>query len=184
MGKKTQKMGNAHPTKEWKDMLGVQVTEDSLWELTKDYNSYLNHNNGLTISTDPLNLSGLNTKRDSGIAAPRALGISTETREKNVKEKKAKKKANVVRINLNIKTKKQIHKSRLVELKAPPKHNNAVYSSRRNITIRAAVKALKRDLNNYRRDLVPLALKRLNAYRVYKNNNKWANRKEAKKILS
>ena len=63
MGKKTQPMGKAHPTKEWKDMLGVQVTEDSLWELTKDYNSYLNHNNGLTISTDPLNLSGLNTKR-------------------------------------------------------------------------------------------------------------------------
>ena len=92
MGKKTQPMGKAHPTKEWKDMLGVQVTEDSLWELTKDYNSYLNHNNGLTISTDPLNLSGLNTKRDSGIAAPRALGISTEIREKNVKEKKAKKK--------------------------------------------------------------------------------------------
>ena len=101
-----------------------------------------------------------------------------------LEKKKPKKKANVVRINLNIKTKKQIPKSRLVELKGVPKHNNAVYSSRRNITIRAAVKALKRDLNNYRRDLVPLALKRLNAYRVYKNNNKWANRKEAKKILA
>jgi hypothetical protein len=42
---------------------------------------------------------------------------------------------------------------------------------------------LKRDLGNYRRDLVPVALKRLNNYRVYKNNNKWNNRKEAKKNI-
>ena len=87
MGKKTQKMNKPKPTKAWKDDLGTQVTEDSLWELTKDYTSYLNHNHGLTISTDPLNLSGLNYKRDSGIAVPHALGISTEVKERNVKEK-------------------------------------------------------------------------------------------------
>ena len=184
MGKKTQKMNKPKPTKAWKDDLGTQVTEDSLWELTKDYTSYLNHNHGLTISTDPLNLSGLNYKRGSGIAAPHALGISTEVKERNVKEKKTKKKAPVVRVCLNIKTKKQIPKKKLVELKELPTNNNAVYSSRRNITIRAAVKALKRDLGNYRRDLIPVALKRLNAYRVYKNNNKWNNRKESKKIIS
>ena len=182
MGKKTQKMNKPKPTKPWKDDLGTQVTEDSLWELTKDYSSYLNHNHGLTISTDPLNLSGLNYKRDSGIAVPHALGISTEVKERNVKEKKLKKKAPVVRICLNIKTKRQIPKKKLVELKELPTNNNAVYSSRRNITIRAVVKALKRDLGNYRKDLLPLALKRLNAYRIYKNNNKWNNRKEAKKI--
>lgn len=181
MGKKKQEMGKPKPTKEWKDLPGCQVTEDSLWELTKDYSSYLNHNHGLTISTDPLNLSGLNTKRDSGVAAPRALGIVTVTKERNVKQKKAKKKAPVVRINLNIKTKRQLPKNKLVEIKAPPVENNLVYSTRKNITVRAAVKALKRDLNNYRRDLVPIALKRLNCYRVYKNNNKWGNRKEAKK---
>ena len=183
MGKKTQKMNKPKPTKAWKDDLGTQVTEDSLWELTKDYTSYLNHNHGLTISTDPLNLSGLNYKRDSGIAAPHALGISTEVKERNVKQKKQKKKAPVVRVCLNIKTKKQIPKKKLVELKELPTNNNAVYSSRRNITIRAAVKALKRDLGNYRRDLVPVALKRLNNYRVYKNNNKLNNRKEAKKNI-
>ena len=183
MGKKTQKMNKPKPTKAWKDDLGTQVTEDSLWELTKDYTSYLNHNHGLTISTDPLNLSGLNYKRDSGIAAPHALGISTEVKERNVKQKKQKKKAPVVRVCLNIKTKKQIPKKKLVELKELPINNNAVYSSRRNITIRAVVKALKRDLGNYRRDLVPVALKRLNNYRVYKNNNKWNNRKEAKKNI-
>ena len=184
MGKKKQEMGKPKPTKEWKDLPGCQVTEDSLWELTKDYSSYLNHNHGLTISTDPLNLSGLNTKRDSGVAAPRALGIVTVTKERNVKQKKAKKKAPVVRINFNIKTKRQLPKNKLVELNAPPVENNLVYSTRKNITVRAAVKALKRDLNNYRRDLVPIALKRLNCYRVYKNNNKWNNRKEAKKIIS
>ena len=183
MGKKTQKMNKPKPTKAWKDDLGTQVTEDSLWELTKDYTSYLNHNHGLTISTDPLNLSGLNYKRDSGIAAPHALGISTEVKERNVKQKKQKKKAPVVRVCLNIKTKKQIPKKKLVELKELPTNNNAVYSSKRNITIRAVVKALKRDLGNYRRDLVPVALKRLNNYRVYKNNNKWNNRKEAKKNI-
>ncbi len=183
MGKKTQKMNKPKPTKAWKDDLGTQVTEDSLWELTKDYTSYLNHNHGLTISTDPLNLSGLNYKRDSGIAAPHALGISTEVKERNVKQKKQKKKAPVVRVCLNIKTKKQIPKKKLVELKELPINNNAVYSSRRNITIRAVVKALKRDFGNYRRDLVPVALKRLNNYRVYKNNNKWNNRKEAKKNI-
>jgi hypothetical protein len=183
MGKKTQKMNKPKPTKPWKDELGTQVTEDSLWELTKDYTSYLNHNHGLTISTDPLNLSGLNDKRDSGIAAPHALGISTEVKERNVKQKKQKKKAPVVRVCLNIKTKKQIPKKKLVELKELPTNNNAVYSSRRNITIRAVVKALKRDFGNYRRDLVPVALKRLNNYRVYKNNNKWNNRKEAKKNI-
>ncbi len=183
MGKKKQEMGKSKPTKPWKDLPGCQVTEDSLWELTRDYSSYLNHNHGLTISTDPLNLSGLNTKRDSGVSCPRALGIVTVTKERNVKEKKTKKKAPVVRINLNIKTKRQLPKSKLVELKSEPVENNLVYSTRKNITVRAVVKALKRDLNNYRRDLVPLALKRLNCYRVYKNNNKWNNRKEAKKIL-
>ena len=183
MGKKKQEMGKPKPTKEWKDLPGCQVTEDSLWELTKDYSSYLNHNHGLTISTDPLNLSGLNTKRDSGVAAPRALGISTVTKERNIKEKKTKKKAPVVRINLNIKTKRQLPKNKLVELKSEPLENNLVYSTRKNVTVRAVVKALKRDLNNYRRDLVPVALKRLNCYRVYKNNNKWNNRKEAKKNI-
>ena len=98
------------------------------------------------------------------------------------KKKKTKKKAPVVRVCLNIKTKKQIPKKKLVELNGNPSNNNCVYSSRKKITIRAAVKALKRDLGNYRKDLLPLALKRLNAYRIYKNNNKWNNRKEAKKI--
>ena len=97
-------------TKAWKDVPGKQVSEDSLWEMTKKYNSFLNKNHGLTISTDPLNLTGVNTKRDSGVSAVRALGITTEIDDRNVKEKKQKKKAPVVRFNLNIKTKKKFLK--------------------------------------------------------------------------
>ena len=37
--------------------------------------------------------------------------------------------------------------------------NHCIQSIRKNITIRAIVKTLKRDLNNYRSDLVPIASK-------------------------
>ena len=172
-------------TKAWKDVPGAQVSEDSLWEMTKKYNSFLNKNHGLTISTDPLNLTGVNTKRDSGVSAVRALGITTEIDERNVKEKKQKKKAPVVRFNLNIKTKKKIPKSKLVSLKdKEPENNNVVYGSNKNVTLRAIIKSLKRDLKNYRKDLVPVALKKVKRLSAYKLKNKWANRLEAKKIKS
>ena len=172
-------------TKAWKDFPGAQVSEDSLWEMTKKYNSFLNKNHGLTISTDPLNLTGVNTKRDCGVSAVRALGISTEVKERTVKEKKAKKKAPVVRFNLNIKTKKKIPKSKLVSLKdKEPENNNVVYGSNKNVTLRAIIKSLKRDLKNYRKDLVPVALKKVKKLGTYKLKNKWANRQEAKKIKS
>ena len=172
-------------TKAWKDVPGKQVSEDSLWEMTKKYNSFLNKNHGLTISTDPLNLTGVNTKRDSGVSAVRALGITTEIDERNVKEKKKKKKAPVVRFNLNIKTKKKIPKSKLVSLKdKEPENNNVVYGSNKNVTLKAIIKSLKRDLKNYRKDLVPVALKKVKRLSAYKLKNKWANRLEAKKIKS
>jgi hypothetical protein len=172
-------------TKAWKDFPGAQVSEDSLWEMTKKYNSFLNKNHGLTISTDPLNLTGINTKRDCGVSAVRALGIETEVNERNVKEKKQKKKADVVRFNLNIKTKKKLPKNRLVALKdKEPSNNNVVYGGNKNVTLRAIVKSLKRDLKNYRKDLVPVALKKVKRLSAYKLKNKWANRLEAKKIKS
>ena len=173
-------------TKAWKDVPGKQVSEDSLWEMTKKYNSFLNKNHGLTISTDPLNLTGINTKRDSGVSAVRALGITTEIDDRNVKEKKQKKKAPVVRFNLNIKTKKKIPKKKLVSLKdkEEPENNNVVYGSNKNVTLKAIIKSLKRDLKNYRKDLVPVALKKVKRLSAYKLKNKWANRLEAKKIKS
>ena len=174
--------GSKKPTKAWKDLPGTQVTEDSLWEMTKNYTSYLTKNHDLTLSTDPLNLTNRNTKRDSGICAVHALGISFEAKERTVKEKKVKKKLPVIRMNFRIKTKRQIPKTRLVDVKGKPKNNYCVYSERKDITIRAVVKALRRDLHCYRRDLVSDALKKLNLLRNYKLKNKWEYRRELKKL--
>ena len=91
--------------KEWKELPPCQVSDALLWEATKNYTSYLTKNNGLTLSTDPLNLTGLNTKKDSGVAASRALGVDIVVSDRTVKVKKAKKKMPVARFNLNIKTK-------------------------------------------------------------------------------
>ena len=147
--------------KEWKELPPCQVSDALLWEATKNYTSFLTKNHGLTLSTDPLNLTGKNTKKDSGVCATRALGIEFDTVEKNVKVKKAKKKAPVLRFSLNVKTKKVIPKKKCVELKEKPTTNHCVYSSTRNVPIRALTKTVKRDLNNYRRDLVPTALRKL-----------------------
>ena len=153
--------------KEWKELPAAQVSDSLLWEATKNYTSFLTKSNGLTLSLDPMNLTGLNTKKDSGIASVRALGIDYDISERNVKYKKKKEKRPVVRFNLNIKTKKLIPKKKCVELKErEPITNHCVYSQRNFITIRAIVKALRRDLHNYRRDLVHTALRRL--YKLYR----------------
>ena len=78
--------------KEWKELPPCQVSDALLWEATKNYTSFITKNNGLTLSTDPLNLSGKNTKKDSGIASQRALGVEFDISDRNIKVKKAKKK--------------------------------------------------------------------------------------------
>jgi hypothetical protein len=174
--------GQRKPTKAWKDLPGTQVTEDSLWEMTKNYTCYLTKNHDLTLSTDPLNITNRNTKRDSGICAVHALGISFEAKERNIKVKKVKKKASVIRIHFRVKTKRQLPKTRLVDVKGKPKTNYCIYSERKDITVNAVVKALRRDLRCYRRDLVSDALKKLNLLRTYKLRNKWEHRRELKKL--
>lgn len=168
----------------WKTLPYQQVSDDTLWDLTRRWNCYLVQNHGLTLSKDPLNLTGLNLKRDSGLANTKALGVDTEVSERKVREKKAKKKAKVVRFTLRIKTKRQIPKKRLVALpaKAEPTSNNLVFSERRRVPARAIVKALQRDLSQYRRDLVPLAIRRLRKLIRYKRRNRSANKAEAKKL--
>ena len=164
--------------KEWKELPPCQVSDALLWEATKNYTSYIIKNNGIVLSTDPLNLSGKNTKKDSGVAPVRALGIDFSLEDRNVKVKKAKKKLPVARFNLNIKTKKVIPKKKCVELKEEPSTNHCVYSSTRDVPIRALVKTVKRDLNNYRRDLVPSALRKL--YVLYKFKKHVKHPKKAK----
>ena len=161
--------------KEWKELPAVQVSDGLLWEVTKNYTSYIIKNNGLTLSSDPLNLTKLNTKKDSGIVPRRALGVDYDISERNVKYKKKKEKRPVMRFNLNIKTKRLIPKKKCVEIKeAEPTFNHCVYSTSKNITIRAIVKILKRDLHNYRRDLVPTALRKLYVLYRFKKFNKHA----------
>ena len=48
--------------KEWKELPACQVSDALLWETTKNYTSYIIKNNGLILSSDPLNLTKLNTK--------------------------------------------------------------------------------------------------------------------------
>lgn len=171
-------------TNAWITLPIHQATDDLLWEMTRCYNSYLVKDHGVTLSRDPLNLTGLNTKRDSGIACSKAIGIGINVNEQKVKEKKAKKKANVVKFALRLKTKRVIPKKRLVALKegTAPHANFAVYTESTRITARAIAKALNRNLAGYRKDLLPLAVRRLRKLNKFKNNNKNKNRSEAKKV--
>ena len=150
-----------------------QASGDTIWELTRNNNGFLISNQGHTFSRDPLNLTGLNTKRDSGLANTHALGIGHEAVQSQWRTKDAKVKGKKIRFSLRIKTKRLIPRRRLVALKADqlPLHNNTVYSERRRLAYRPIVKALQRDLQNYRRDLVPLALRRVAALQKFKRRN-------------
>ena len=168
--------------KEWKELPPCQVSDALLWEATKNYTSFITKNNGLTLSTDPLNLTGRNTKKDSGIASSRAIGADFDISDRNIKVKKTKKKAPVIRFSLNIKTKHVIPKKNCKELQKEPTTNHCVYSCTRDLPVRALVKTVKRDLVNYRRDLVPTALRKLYVlYRFKKNNKRPRRDKKSKK---
>lgn len=167
--------------KQWKTLAAEQASPDALWEITRNYTSYLIRAQDLTLSRDPLNLTGLNLKRDSGIANTRAIGIGINAHERKVREKRAKKKAKVVRFDFRIKTRKNLHKDRLVALKGVPTSNNTLYSERKRVTARAIVKTLQRDLLNYRADLLPIAIRRLRRLNKFKQANKNQNKAEAKK---
>jgi hypothetical protein len=168
---------------QWKTLPLQQCSEDAIWELTRHWNCYLISDQSHTFSRDPLNLTGLNTRRDSGLASTHALGVGHETVQRNFKDKTGKKKGKVVRFTLRIKTKRQIPKRRLVALKADqlPLHNNTVFSDRRRVGFRAVVKALQRDLTTYRRDLVPIALRRVRRLNRFKLANKQNNRPKKQK---
>ena len=165
------------PKKEWKELPPCQVSDSLLWEVTKNYTCFLAKSNGHTISKDPLNLTGENTKKDSGVACGKALGLEVSVTERTIKVKKVKKKAPVTRYNFNVKTKKLVPKKQLVEVKEPRKSNRCVYSSRKNISMRAVVKAIKRDLSGYRKDLVPTALRKCYKLYLHRKNAKYGVKK-------
>jgi hypothetical protein len=170
----------------WKTLPTEQASSDFLWELTRNYSSYLVKSQGAVLSRDPLNLTGVNTKRDSGIVNTQAIGLGITTVSKKVKEskdKKAKKKANVVRVALRIKTHRRLPKTRLNALKAAPHSNNTVYGESNGLTVRSVAKALNRNYaKSYRSDLLALAHKRLRKINKMKKNNKRFNKQDAKKV--
>lgn len=175
-------MQQVKATKKWTDLPQTQVSNDVVWELTRNYNSFLVRNHGLTLSKDPLNLTGLNTRRDSGLANSRAFGISFGAKEGTVKDKKAKSKASIVRFGLTTRARRFLPTSRAQGgLKGVPTQNNAVYSEQGRITSRAIAKSLNRAYANYRPDLLPLAFKRLRRLHRFKRSNKRANRAALKK---
>lgn len=127
--------------KDFKSLPRCQVSNDLLWEMTRNYSSYLVRGPGLVLSRDPLNLTGLNTKRDSGFNNG-AIGISTEVVNKKVSQKKVKKTAGVVKFNLAVRTRRALPKKKCTQLKGEPTSNNLVYSNSRRLTARSVAKVI------------------------------------------
>lgn len=146
--------------KGWKTLPTEQASGDFVWEYTRNDNCFLVKNNGAVFSRDPLNLSGFNLKRDSGLAATQAVGIQLTHTKGKWKEHKVRKTGQVAKFNLNIKTKKMNPRSVL----RPNGKGAAVtsfYSVRRNQTLTQVVRTLVRGLTNYRRDLKTLLAQRI-----------------------
>jgi len=151
--------------KGWKTLTTEQASSDFVWEYTRDHNCYLVKNTGLVLSRDPLNLSGFNHKRDSGLASTKAIGIQLTHIKGKWKENKVRKTGQVAKFNLNIKTKKMNPRSNLKPI-GKGARVTSIYSVRRNQTLTQVVKTLVRGLTNYRRDL-----KTVIAQRIRKLNN-------------
>jgi hypothetical protein len=166
----------------FKSLPRCQVSDDLLWGINKKNNCFLRHSHGLTVSVDPTNLSGLNYKRDAGVNSQEGIGISLNIAERRVKERKAKKRAPVVRFDLNIRSRRQLSKKKLVVIPAKkvPTTNNRVYSAQKGLTARSIIKAI-RGIKNYRPDLQRLALQKLRRLHIAKNIGKVLNKRDAKR---
>lgn len=163
----------------FKTLIRAQASDDLLWEINGKNNCFIRKTLGTTFSLDPTNLTGLNLKRDSGITSQEGIGITLDKRERRVKEKKSKKKAQVYKFTLNIRTRRSLPKSRAKVVKIRPTTNNRVFSSSTGLSTRSVVKAL-RGLKNYRPDLQRLALKKLVKLHKMKKHAKNVAKKESK----
>ena len=158
-----------------------QVSDDLLWGMTGKNNCFLRRSINTVFSLDPCNLSGLNLKRDSGISSYEGIGIQIDVAERKVKERKTKKTAQVVRLNLNLRTRRHLGKGKLVALKANPTSNNSTYSTQKRLTARSIAKVLRRGLKTYRPDLHALAFQRLRKLHKFQKVRKNLLRADAKK---
>ena len=96
----------------FKNLPRCQVSDDLLWGINKNNNCFIRKSQGQTFSLDPCNLSGINLKRDSGITSQEGLGITINKSLRTVKVKKAKTQANVMRFNLNVRSRRQLNKNK------------------------------------------------------------------------
>jgi len=157
-----------------------QVSDDLLWAINGSNNCFIRKSQGVRFSVDPCNLSGLNLKRDSGITSQEGLGITINRAERKVKEKKSKKRAQVVRFNFNVRSRRNLSKPRLVAVKKNPTSNNRVYSTQSGVTTRSILKTIRRSLGTYRPDLHRVAFKKLTKLNALRLRSKYANRAEVK----
>ena len=171
-----QKVGN------FKSLPRQQVSDDLMWGINGRNNCFLRKTQGVVFSMDPTNLSGINLKRDSGITSQEGLGITLTKQERNVKVKKSKRKAKVIRFVLNVRSRRSLGKNRLVSLKnAQPHSGFRAYSSTNGLTARSVLKVVTRGLKNYRPDLQRLAAKKIVRLHKCKNAAKSRSRAEVAK---
>ncbi|KAH3678215.1 hypothetical protein WICMUC_001644 [Wickerhamomyces mucosus] len=115
------------------------VSNDLIWALTSKQSSFLVKRSTVTLSRDPLNVSGKNTKTSSGLANDKALGISQQNGKIVVVSKVAK--------NAN-KPSKATHTVAFNQYKSP----------------RKAALAVSNLTKGYRDDLRAVAVKRASQY--------------------
>jgi hypothetical protein len=150
--------------KGWKTLPIEQASNDFVWEMTKNNSCFLIKNldvQGVTLSRDPMNLTGSNFRRDSGLACTQAVGIQLTHNQGRWKEHKVRKTGEVASFNLNIKTKKMNPKKNLKPVVAGKARPTSVYSINANQSLTRVVKCVFRGLTNYRRDLRAVLLKRV-----------------------
>merc|ERR1712032_1230048 len=153
-------MGILDIMKGWKTLPIEQASGDFVWETTRNNNCYLIGNTGSVFSRDPMNLSGMNLKRDSGLA----------NNQGRWKEHKVRKTGQVAAFNLNIRTKRMNPRVNLRPVVAGKPRPTLVYSTNANQSLTRVVKCVFRGLTNYRRDLRALLAKRVRKMNSIKRN--------------
>ncbi|ORX51325.1 ribosomal protein L28e [Hesseltinella vesiculosa] len=88
-------------------------SSDLIWALIKNNNSYLVKRNGAWFSTEPTNLTNLHSKKFSGLANTKAVGIADATRGVKV-SLKSQKAASPAKVNTTVITKPRRHTAKSV----------------------------------------------------------------------
>merc|ERR1712150_133753 len=163
-------MGILDIMKGWKTLPIEQASGDFIWETTRNNNCFLIQNTGTQMSRDPMNLSGFNLKRDSGLASNQAVGIELIHTKGRWKEHKVRKDGYVAAFNLNVRSKRMNPRVHLRPVVAGKPRPTLVYSTNANQTLTRVVKCVFRGLTNYRRDLRALLAKRVRKMNSIKRN--------------